>query len=53
MSRRKCPTSDGSLSAHCGHTVAITHGDPRISTEPDPADLSEGVCIIRQFAAEI
>ena len=46
-------TVDGSLSAHYEHSVAITHGDPWILTEPDPADLSEEERIIRQFAAEI
>ena len=50
---RTAETVDGSPSAHCEHSVAITHGDPWILTEPDPVDLSEEERIIRQFAAEL
>jgi methionyl aminopeptidase len=46
-------TTDGSLSAHYEHTVAVTNGDPLILTEPDPADLSEEELLIRRLATEI
>jgi methionyl aminopeptidase len=46
-------TTDGSLSAHYEHTVAVTNGDPLILTEPDPSDLSEEELLIRRLATEI
>jgi methionyl aminopeptidase len=34
-------TTDGSLAAHCEHTVAVTENGPRILTLPAPAAMAE------------
>ena len=33
-------TTDGSLAAHCEHTVAVTENGPRILTQPAPAAMA-------------